>query len=141
MDAYGSANTARSIPRTFDCRAYKLRTVLLFLQLVVHDPDVRFRLIRVGSVPLVRGRDRILRCRLVDALTGLQLGLHPGEECLVEVGVLLEIVPGHGGAVAGDDRVDVLDGGGGLCQGVSDGDTAAAVVRVEQRRSLPGENV
>src|SRR5262245_8922621 len=126
--------SATSAEARFMCR-------LLFLQLSVNHADVLLRLICVRRVALVRLRDGVLRGGRIGALARLHLELDPREEFLVEVRVLVQVRPRHHIAVTGDDAVDALDGAVSLGERVADRHAAAAVVRVEQRRSLAREDV
>src|ERR1043165_177592 len=129
------------LPKWASPRPRRRRWVPLFLQLAVDRCDVLLQA-RIGDVvALVLVRDLPSRGRIVSRLAALHRRLDAGEEVLVELRVLGEIGPRHHRAVAGDDRVDVLDPGVRLGQRVADLGAAAAVVVIEERQVLAGEDV
>src|SRR4030095_9102230 len=93
------------------------------------------------TVTLVVGWDLPGAGDLVRSLTCLLRRLDGSRELVVEGRVLLQVSHRHYRAVAGDDLIDVLDALGGLRQRLADLDTAAAIVRIEQRNVLAREDV
>src|SRR5262249_37144232 len=95
---------------------------------------------RDGIAAVLRG-NLVIRSCLIDGFAALHLRLHPRQELVIKIRVLLQVGKRHEWTMTRDDCIDILDAFSGLRYRLAILDGAAAIVTVDEWCTLAGERV